>query len=97
MLKTLGFTRRQLAAVVAWQSTIAVAIGVIIGIPLGVLLGRTLWDRFARQIHAVPAPTTPALTVALIAIGALAVANLVAAIPGYLAARTRTAVLLHAE
>jgi hypothetical protein len=97
LLKTFGFTRRQLAAVVAWQSTIAVAIGVIIGIPLGVLLGRTLWDRFARQIHAVPAPTTPALTVALIAIGALAVANLVAAIPGYLAARTRTAVLLHAE
>ena len=97
LLKTLGFTRRQLAAVVAWQSTIAVAIGVVIGIPLGIVVGRTLWDLFARQIHAVPAPTVPALTVALIAVGALALANLVAAIPGYLAARTRTAVLLHAE
>ena len=27
LLKTLGFTHRQLAAVVAWQSTIAVALG----------------------------------------------------------------------
>ena len=33
LLKTLGFTRRQLAAVVAWQSTIAVGIGVVIGVP----------------------------------------------------------------
>ena len=93
----LGFTRRQLAAVVAWQSTIAVALGVIIGIPLGIVAGRTLWDLFARQIHAVPAPTTPTLPIGLIAIGALVLANLVAAIPGYLATRTRTAVLLHAE
>ncbi len=97
LLKTLGFTRRQLAAVVAWQSTIAVAIGVVVGVPVGIVVGRTLWNLFARQIHAVPAPTVPALTVALIAVGALALANLVAAIPGFLAARTRTAVLLHAE
>ena len=97
LLKTLGFTRRQLGAVVAWQSTIAVTIGVIIGIPVGIVLGRTLWNLFAGQIHAVPAPTTPALVIALIAVGALVLANLVAAVPGYLAARTRTAVLLHAE
>ena len=97
LLKTLGFTRRQLAAVVAWQSTITVAFGIIIGIPLGVFLGRALWNLFAGQIDAVPAPTVPALTIALIAISALVLANVVAAIPGYLAARTRTAVLLHAE
>jgi hypothetical protein len=97
LLKTLGYTRRQLAAVVAWQSTIAVAIGTIIGIPVGVIIGRSLWDLFARAIHAVPQPTVPTLTIALIAIGALVLANLVAAIPGLQAARTQTAVLLHAE
>ena len=59
LLKTLGFTRRQLAAVVAWQSTIAVGIGVIIGVPLGIIIGRALWDLFARAIHAVPHPTVP--------------------------------------
>ena len=35
LLKTLGFTRRQLAAAVAWQSTIAVALGAVVGVPAG--------------------------------------------------------------
>jgi hypothetical protein len=97
LLKTLGFTRRQLAAVVAWQSTIAIALGVAIGVPLGIVTGRALWDLFAHAIHAVPKPTVPALTIALISAGALALANLVAAIPARQAARTQTSVLLHAE
>src|SRR5207302_10140942 len=54
LLKTLGFTRRQLAAVVAWQSTVAVTIGVVVGIPIGIMIGRSLWDLFAGAIHAVP-------------------------------------------
>ena len=97
LLKTLGFTRRQLAAVVAWQSTIAVGIGVVVGVPVGIILGRSLWDLFARAIHAVPQPTVPALTISLVAVGALVLANVVAAAPGRQAARTRTALLLHAE
>ena len=69
LLKTLGFTRRQLAAVVAWQSTVAVAIGIVIGVPLGIVIGRWLWDLFARAIHAVPQPTVPAVTIVLVAVG----------------------------
>jgi hypothetical protein len=97
LLKTLGFTRRQLAAVVAWQSTIAVAVGTVVGVPLGIVLGRVLWDLFAHQVHVVPSPNVPVLTIVFIAAGALALANLVAAIPGRQAARTPTALLLQAE
>jgi hypothetical protein len=97
LLKTLGFTHRQLAAAVAWQASIAVALGVIVGVPLGVVAGRVLWDRFAAALHVVPQTTVSAATVALIAAGALLVANVVAAIPGRQAARTETAVLLRAE
>jgi hypothetical protein len=97
LLKTLGFTRRQLAAVVAWQSTVAVAIGIVVGVPLGIALGRSLWDVFAREIHVVPSPTIPAVTIALIAVGGLVLANLVAALPGRQAARTTTALVLRAE
>lgn len=97
LLKTFGFTRRQLAAVVAWQASVAVALGVIVGVPLGIVIGRSLWDLFANALHVVPEPTVPTLTIALIAVGALLLANLVAAIPGLQAARIRTAVLLHAE
>ena len=57
LLKTIGFTRRQLSATIAWQATIAVAIGTIIGIPVGILIGRLLWDVFARAIDVVPQPT----------------------------------------
>jgi hypothetical protein len=97
LLKTLGLTRRQLAAVVAWQASIAVAIGVIIGVPLGIITGRTLWNRFANALHVVPQPTIPILTIATIAIGALVLANLVAAIPAHQASRTPTATLLQDE
>jgi ABC-type lipoprotein release transport system permease subunit len=97
LLKTLGFTQRQLAATVAWQSTIAVVLGTVVGVPLGIVAGRTLWNLFARNIHAVPAPSVPILSIVLIALGALILANLVAAIPGRIAARTPTAIILRAE
>jgi hypothetical protein len=97
LLKTLGFTRRQLSATVAWQSTTAITAGAILGVPLGIALGRALWDLFARQISVVPEPTVPVLTVVLIVIGALVIANLVALLPGRLAGRTPAAALLRAE
>jgi ABC-type antimicrobial peptide transport system permease subunit len=97
LLKTLGFTRRQLAAVVAWQSSVAVAIGTVVGLPLGIALGRSLWNLFANSIHVVPEPSVPTASIALVAAAALALANLVSAIPGRIAARTPTALLLRAE
>lgn len=97
MLKTLGFTGRQLASAVAWQSVIAVAIGTLIGVPLGIVLGRWLWDLFAEQIHAVPVPTVPLADIAAISLGALLLALLVSVVPGRIAARTPTALLLRAE
>ena len=97
LLKTLGFTRRQLAAAVAWQSSVAVAAGTVVGVPVGIALGRFLWDLFARQISVVPDPTVPGLPVILIVVGALALANLVALVPGRVAAHTPAALLLRTE
>ncbi|MGZ4673901.1 MAG: ABC transporter permease, partial [Ilumatobacteraceae bacterium] len=97
LLKTLGFTRRQLAAAVAWQSTVAVGIGVAIGVPVGWIVGRSLWDLFANEIHAVPEPIVPTMTIALIAIGSLLLANAVAAIPAQSAGRTSATLLLRGE
>jgi ABC-type lipoprotein release transport system permease subunit len=97
LLKALGFTPRQLTAAVAWQSTVVATIGIIIGVPLGIVVGRQLWTLFARNINAVPDPTVPVLSVILVAVGALVFANLVAAIPGRIAAHTRTALVLRAE
>ena len=59
ILKTLGFTRRQLAIAVAVQAGVAAVIGCAIGIPLGIALGRTLWDLFASADQCRPRPHGP--------------------------------------
>ena len=84
-------------AAVAWQASVAAVIGIVIGVPLGIVVGRWLWTLFARQIYAVPEPSVPVLSVALVALGTLVLANVVAALPGLIAARTPTALLLRAE
>jgi hypothetical protein len=97
MLKTLGLTRRQLANSVAWQSSAVIVAGIVAGIPAGVALGRWLWILFAEQIYAVPSATVPVLSLCYVALGALVLANLVAAFPGRSAARTPAALMLRAE
>jgi hypothetical protein len=97
LLKTLGFTRRQLAAAVAWHSTVVAVVGLVIGVPVGIAAGRWLWLAFAHELSAVPDPVIPATPIALAAVAALALANVVAALPGRAAARTPAAIALRAE
>jgi len=97
IMKTLGLSGRQLATVVAWQATVVALIGAVVGVPLGIVVGRQLWDLFAEGIRAIPAPSVPALLVTVIGLGGTVLANLVAALPGRVAARTPTGVLLRAE
>jgi hypothetical protein len=96
LLKTLGFTSRQLSATIAWQASVIAVIAAIIGVPIGIAAGRQLWTLFARNIDAVPQPTVPA-SVILVAIGTLVLVNLVAAIPARVAARTPAALALRSE
>ncbi len=97
ILKTLGFTRSQLATAVAVQASVAAVIGCAVGIPAGIALGRVLWDLFAGEISAVPYPTVPAGTIVVVGVVAIVLAVAVATIPGRIAARTSTSQLLHAE
>jgi hypothetical protein len=97
LLKTLGFTRRQLAGAVAWQSSAIALTGLLIGVPAGVAFGRFLWLAFAHELSAVPDPVVPAGSIVLAALAALVLANLVAALPGRAAARTPAAIVLRVE
>jgi len=97
LLKAFGFTRRQLASTIAWQSSVSAVVGVIVGVPVGIALGRWLWTLFARQISAVQYPTVPVGSVLFVAFGALLFANVAAALPGRSAARTSTTAPLQAE
>ena len=97
ILRALGFTKRQLAGAVAWQATVSALIAIVIGIPVGIAIGRTLWTIFAHTLNVVPDPTVPVLPVVLVAAGAFVFANLVAAQPGWAAARIPTATVLRAD
>lgn len=97
ILKSIGFARRGISGIVAWQSTVSVIVGVAIGVPLGIVIGRDLWAAFAGEIHAVSVPTVPVVVLVLVALGAVVLANVVALVPGRIAARTRVSVLLRAE
>jgi hypothetical protein len=97
IMKTLGFTKRMLAAAVAWQATIDGLVGAVIGIPLGILFGRELWTLFARDINAVPQPTVPALAIVLVGVGTVVVAIVAALWPGRRAASTPPGLVLRSE
>ena len=97
LLKALGFTQRQLASAIAWQSSVAAFFGALFGIPLGIVIGRELWILFARSIDAVPDPSIAPLTIVVVGLGTVVFANIVAAIPGRIAARTSTALVLRTE
>ncbi len=97
LLKTLGFTRRQLAATVSWQASLVAVIGTIVGAPVGVVLGRWLWILFAHEIYAVPDPAVPLESIVFVALGTLLLANLVAFFPGRVAGKTQTALMLRTE
>jgi ABC-type antimicrobial peptide transport system permease subunit len=97
LLKTFGFTRRQLTAAISWQATANAVVGVVLGVPLGIFVGRELWTLFARNINAVPDATVPIPAVILVGIGTLVFINMVAVLPGLSAARTPTAMALRSE
>lgn len=97
VLKTLGFSRRQVGAAVAWQATTLVTISLLVGVPLGVAGGRWAWVFFADRLGVGPDIALPAVAVGIAVLVALALANLIAALPGRSAARTRPALVLRTE
>jgi ABC-type lipoprotein release transport system permease subunit len=97
IVKTLGFVPRQVRTAVAWQATTLAVVAMAIGVPLGVAAGRWAWIVFARGLGIVPAPEVPILVLLLMVPGTVIVANLVAVVPGELAARLRPGRALRAE
>ena len=97
LLKVLGFVRRQVAAVVGWQATVVALVGIAAGVPLGIAVGKIAWRLFATNFGVVPVPVVPAALLAVLACGVLVAANALAAVPAWLAARSRPAQLLRAE
>jgi ABC-type lipoprotein release transport system permease subunit len=96
LLKTLGMTRRQVRAIVAWQTTVTLVLAVAAGLPLGLALGRWAWQAFAGSLGVVPVTAVPALALVAGTAALLIAGNVLTALPGRVAARTAPAVTLRA-
>jgi predicted lysophospholipase L1 biosynthesis ABC-type transport system permease subunit len=97
VLKALGFTRRQLRGVIAWQTTTILVIAAVLGLPLGVAAGRWAWSSFAASIGVVPVTVIPLATMIIGLLVLVGVGNALTAAPGMVAAHTPTADALRAE
>jgi ABC-type lipoprotein release transport system permease subunit len=97
VLKTMGFVRRQVSAAVAWQATTLVVLALAVGLPLGAAAGRWVWQVFAERIGIAPDPRIPLVTLLLFIPVAVAVANALAAGPGWIAGRLKPAPVLRSE
>jgi ABC-type antimicrobial peptide transport system permease subunit len=97
LLKTLGFTRRQVLGTVAWEASALAAVALLVGLPLGVVAGHWAWAVFASAAGVSTAATVPLATVLLAIPATLLAANVIAAAPGWEAARLRPALVLRTE
>jgi predicted lysophospholipase L1 biosynthesis ABC-type transport system permease subunit len=97
VLKTLGFSRRQIRATVAWQASTVAAVGLVVGVPLGLLVGTYVWRQVAEELGVASDPKWPVAGIVVLAVGAFLAVNLIAAFPARRAARTRPAVVLRSE
>ena len=89
VLRTLGFTTGQILRTVLWQALTVGVVAIAVGIPAGVVIGRWTWTLLANHLGTLAVPVVPAPAVLGIAAAVLALASLVALVPGLRAARAR--------
>ncbi len=97
VFKTLGSSRRQVRAAVAWHATMLAAVGLVVGIPLGLIVGRWTWRQLAHSLGVATTAWVPAPELVIVAAVVVLIANLIGAFPARAAAHTRPAVALRAE
>jgi predicted lysophospholipase L1 biosynthesis ABC-type transport system permease subunit len=94
LLKVLGFVNSQVIWAVSWQATTLAAVGIAIGVPLGLVGGREIWNVFAGHLGVVPLPVVPVGLIAVLAVGVIVVANVLAVGPALAATKVKAGRLL---
>ncbi len=97
LLKTLGLLRGQLLRVVFWEASTLAGAALLVGLPLGVIAGRWAWVIFAHSAGVASQAEVPVPLVLLAIPATLLLANLIAAGPGWTAARVPAATVLRSE
>jgi hypothetical protein len=94
LLKAIGFVNGQVVSATVWQATTVALVGIAVGLPIGIVAGHAVWHAFASNLGVVPVVAVEGWLLAVVLIGVLAVANLLAIVPALTAARSRPEALL---
>jgi putative ABC transport system permease protein len=97
VLRTLGCTRRQVAAIARWQATLLGVVAVAVGTPIGFIVGRWTWSFVAGALGVAQDASIPIVPLLLIAPATLVVAHVVAAVPARAAGRVAPSTALRTE
>ena len=97
VLQAMGFTRRQLAALVRWQSLPLAIASLFVGVPVGILLARQQYAAFARRLGVIEAPSTPALMLIGLVLGVLLALGISVAVAMSMARRTQPGTTLRSQ
>jgi hypothetical protein len=97
VLKTLGLLGPQMIRVVCWQASALTAVALLVGLPVGVLVGRQAWGQFAGSAGVAGQADVPVALILLAIPATLVLADIIAAGPGWAAARIRPALILRSE
>jgi hypothetical protein len=97
LLRSIGFSGRQLGAVVLWQAVLFAGTALAIGLPLGIAAGRQLWYAVADGLGTALSPLVPASSLALVAAAAIAITALLSLVPAWSVRKLRAAVVLRAS
>ncbi len=97
VLRVLGFRRRQVRSVIAWQATSIVLVGAAVGVPLGLIVGRAVWKTTVGNLGVLDAASVPwPLLVGLVPV-AIGVGLVLASWPAHAAVRRQPAAALRTE
>jgi predicted lysophospholipase L1 biosynthesis ABC-type transport system permease subunit len=97
MLRVLGATTRQAHASVLWLATTIIAPAVVAGALIGLLGGQISWRAIANGRGLDQAPVTTVATIAVVVVGGILSANLLASVLAWRSTQASPAAVLRAE
>jgi hypothetical protein len=97
ILRALGFTSWQVRGTLCCQALTLAGIALLIGVPAGIACGRLCWQVFAYQLGITAVVAVPLAALSIMAVGWLAAAAVIAALPGETVTRNHSTRALHSE
>jgi hypothetical protein len=97
VLRSMGFTRRQVRAAAGWEALTLGAAALVLGVPVGLLLGTWGWARLMSRVGIIDHAAVPPIALIAVPAGVVALVLVLSIWPGQRAAQSAPGLALRAE